>query len=99
MGSSRLDLKMRQLHIALIIVVFVAALAATVDSKTVLYGTQGLHDRTCPEIASDMGLDCPLATAEKISAARCRLECKSEENSHPCYHLEERECFCCNMGD
>ena len=41
---------MRQLHIALIIVVFVAALAATVDSKTVLYGTQGLHDRTCPEI-------------------------------------------------
>lgn len=41
---------MRQIQIFLIFVVFVAALAATVDSKTVLYGTQGLHDRTCPEI-------------------------------------------------
>ena len=30
--------------------VFVAALAPTADSKTVLYGTQGLHERTCPEI-------------------------------------------------
>merc|ERR1712024_425541 len=96
MGESRLrfGLNMKQLHhIALIFVVFVAA---TVDSKTVLYGTQGLHERTCPQIASDMGLDCPLATAD-ISAARCRTECKSEEDAHPCYHMDERECFCCNL--
>merc|ERR1712122_356622 len=84
-SRQRFGLNMRQLHIALIFVVFVAA---TADSKTVLYGTQGLHDKTCPEIASDMGLDCPLATAD-ISAARCRTECKSEENAHPCYHMDE----------
>ena len=45
---------MRQLHIALIFVVFVAA---TADSKTVLYGTQGLHDKTCPEIGKCKTLD------------------------------------------
>ena len=45
---------MRQLHIALIFVVFVAA---TADSKTVLYGTQGLHDKTCSEIGKCKTLD------------------------------------------
>ena len=45
---------MRQLHIALI---FVVVVAATADSKTVLYGTQGLHDKTCPEIGTCKTLD------------------------------------------
>merc|ERR1712038_370115 len=88
--------KMGRLYLSAVICVVFAIVAVTVDSKTVLYGTQGLHDKTCPEIASDMRLDCPLATPEKVSAARCRLECK--ENSHPCYHLEDRECFCCKWN-
>ncbi|TRY72668.1 hypothetical protein TCAL_06730 [Tigriopus californicus] len=77
----------------IIFAIFVLVSAQS-EAKTALFKTQGIMEETCPEIAQLHGWTCHESYLDRVSAFRCRQMCSQSET--PCYHMEEKSCFCCS---
>ena len=80
--------------IFLISLCFLALITVTLGT-TAVFKQQGLHDKTCGELAAEYDWSCPANEVQLgKSAWSCRAFCKDAE-SRPCYEMEERRCYCC----
>ncbi len=83
------------MKLKILFLTFIALAIGLTAATTAVFKQQGLHEETCPELATQYRWTCP---EKEVVIGRSAWECRgscSDGAARPCYEMEERKCYCC----